>query len=195
MPVRGMQERILLFKPMNGYLAHIRKGATYNNFKALATVSKDNKVENIGLFIYTYYKPLKNFDPVEKSILGEKKYSKGNPEDYYYVYYISQPLRLDTPLLLEKPVRGIRYTSEDETYGIKKEIIKALARLHNISYEDVFWNWGEYSKLYSESMQLDFQDVLFDLEKSGELYNFDKINKKDGYVYKPIGNSGQTRLM
>ena len=195
MSVKGMQEKILLFKPMNGYLAYIRKGATYNNFKALATVSKDNKVENIGLFIYTNFKKLENFDPVEKSILGEKKYSNGNPEDYYYVYYISQPLRLDTPLTLEKPVRGIRYADDSETYDIKKEIIKALARLHNISYEDVFWNWGEYSELYSESMQLDFQDVLFDLEKSGELYQFNKSNKKITNSWRPIVNSGQTRLM
>ena len=195
MPVKGMLERILLFKPMNGYLAYIRKGATYSNFKALATVSKDNKVENIGLFIYTYFKPLKNFDPVERKILGEKKYSKGNPEDFYYVYYISQPLKLNTPLILENPVRGIRYATDEETYNIKKEIIKSLARLHNVSYEDVFWNWGEYSHLYSESMQLDFQDVLFDLEKSGELYSFKKSKKEIISNYKPIGTSGQTRLM
>ena len=190
-----MSEKILLFKPMNGYLAYIRKGATYSNFKALATVSKDNKVENIGAFIYTGFKPLKTFSPFEKRILSEKKYNKANPEDFYYIYYINQPLPLNTPLLLEKPVRGIRYATNEETYDIKKEIIKALARLHNVSYEDVFWNWGEYSELYSESIQLDFQDVLFDLEKSGELYNFKKSKKNIVSNYKPIGISGQTKLM
>lgn len=187
MPVKGMLERILLFKPMNGYLAYIRKGATYSNFKALATVSKDNKVENIGANIYSGFIKLKNFGSIEKNILGEKKYNKGNPEDFYYIYYINQPLPLSNPLLLEKPVRGIRYATDEETYNIKKEIIKALARYHNISYEDVFWNWGEYSHLYSESMQLDFQDALFDLEKTGELYDWrNKIKKTQDYQSKLI---------
>ena len=165
-------------------------------YKAMATVTKDNKVESIGLFTYETYKPLKHFDSIEKKILGKKKYDKGNPDDFYYIYYINQPLNLDEPLPLSKPVRGMRYASDSETYDIKKEIIKALARLHNVSYEDVFWNWGEYAELYSESMQLDFQDVLFDLEKTGELYEHWKNKpKKINSNYKPIGNSGQTKLM
>lgn len=189
MPVKNLQsENILLFKPMNGYHAYIRKGLTYSNFKAIATVSKDNKVQEIGIHISAYFKPLKKFDSYEKQILGEKKYNKGKPDDNYFIYYIHQPLPLDTPLALDKPVRGIRYSTDEETYNIKKEIIKALARLHNVTYQDVFWNWGEYSELYSESMQLDFQNVLFDLEKSGELYG-----RRD-QVYRPIGKSGQTKL-
>lgn len=164
-------ERILLFKPMNGYNAYIRKGLNYSNFKALATVTKDNQVKAIGIEISTAYKSLKNFSNLEKEILGNKRYDKGNPDDDYFIYYILQELSLDKPLRLTKPVRGIRFSTDKETYLIKKEIIKALARLHNITYRDVFWNWGEYSDLYSESMQLDFQDVLFELEKTGELYH------------------------
>ena len=195
MTVKGFSERILLFKRMNGYTAYIRKGVTYSMYKAMATVTNDNKVEAIGLFTYSSYKPLKSFDPIEKRIIGKKKYDKGNPDDLYYVYYISQPLNLDEPLLLTKPVRGMRYASKSETYDIKKEIIKALAKLHNISYEDVFWNWGEYVELYSESIQLDFQDVLFDLEKSGELYeHWKRKSEKVKSDNKPIGDSGQTKL-
>lgn len=44
-------------------------------------------------------------------------------------------------------------------------------------------------------MQLDFQDVLFDLEKSGELYQHKIIPKKVNQEYKLIGSSGQTRFM
>ena len=188
-------ENILLFKPMNGYLAYIRKGVTYSRFKAIASVSKDNKVDSIGLYTYTNFKPLKKFDSIEKKILGEKKYNKGNPEDLYFVYYIYQPLYLINPLPLDKPVRGIRYSTDEETYAIKKEIIKALAKLHNVNYLDVFWNWGEYPELYSESIQLDFQDVLFDLEKSGELYDYQKIESdKEKSECKPV-ITGQTRLI
>ena len=44
---------------------------------------------------------------------------------------------------------------------------------------------------------MDFQNVLFDLEKSGELYNYTKkeSKKKKNYDYHLIGDSGQTRLM
>jgi len=189
-------ERILLFKPMNGYYAYIRKGLNYSTFKALATVTKDNKVKTIGAYPHTRYKFLKDFSNFEIKIFGRKRYTKGNPNDLYYIYYIMQPLPLDKPLPLTKPVRGMRYATDEETYSIKKEIIKALARLHNVSYEDVFWNWGEYSQLYSESIQLDFQDVLFDLEKSGELYDhWNNRPKKTNSHYRPVGVSGQTKLM
>lgn len=192
----GLSEKILLFKPKNkSYKAYIRKGHNYAIFKAIASVSQKNEVECVGAQIYANFKSLKNFDDVEKKIFSEKNYSKGNPDDYYYIYYIHQPLYLNKPLQLTKPVRGIRYATADETYDIKKEIIKALAKLYNISYEDVFWNWGEYARLYSESIQLDFQDVLFDLEKSGELYEHWKKSKNKNTVYPLIGDNGQTKLM
>lgn len=186
--MKGFGEKILLFKPMNGYYAYIRKFSNnYVFYKALATVTNDNKVSAIGLFASNRYAQLKNFDSIEREIIGKKKYDKGNPDDYYFIYYINQPLNLNEPLSLDKPVRGMRYATYEETYNIKKEIIKALARLHNVNYEDVFWNWGEYSELYSESMQLDFQNVLFDLEKSGELYDYRRNkSKKDSVKTKTV---------
>ena len=194
--IKGISNRILLFKPMKD-LTYIRKGMNYASFHALGTVSKDNKVMNMALEFGFFLSPFKNLGEYERKVLGKKRCEKANPEDYYSIYAIKTPLKLINPIQLDKPVRGMRFANAEEDYEIRKEILKGLAKHYNISLEDMFWNWGNYPELYKNSWEMDFQNVLFDLEKSGELYNYTKkeSKKKKNYDYHLIGDSGQTRMM
>jgi hypothetical protein len=193
--IKNERERIILYKSQFKRMYLRKQSNSFLNYRALSLCNKQNQVIEFGWHITDVNLSPDNVKEYAEMILGKARANKIKPNDEYRLLDIHTPIKLLKPYNLEKPVRGIRYATSEETYDLKKALIKTIAQKYNITYEDVFWNWANYPELYSLSMIMDFQDVLFDLEKTGELYEYrndkTKLTSSD---YKPIRESRQTKL-
>lgn len=162
---------ILLIKPTkkNTYIRKVTNWA-FDNFKALCLVNKQNIVTHIATDAGHGVQQAQVLDEYLKRILGNKRVEKLKPTDSLRYWVVKEAIPLNPQYELNKPVRGIRYATYEEELNIEKIIVKSWFKQYNLTYHDVFWNTREYPKIYGSSMEFDFQEALFELEKSGELY-------------------------
>ena len=165
------QFKILLIKPMkdNIYIRKVKNWA-FDEFKALAIVNKQNAVTHIATDAKHGVQQATILDEYLKKVLGKKRVEKLNPDDMLRYWAVKETTPLTPEYKLTKPVRGLRYATNEEELDIEKIIVKSWFKKHNLKYTDVFWNTREYPHLYGSCMEFDFQKALFDLEKTGELY-------------------------
>lgn len=162
---------ILLIKPTNKntYIRKVTNWA-FDNFKALCLVNKQNIVTHIATDARHGVQQAQVLDEYLKEILGNKRVQKLKPTDSLRYWVVKESVSLNPEYELNKPVRGIRYATSEEELDIEKIIVKSWFKQYNLTYHDVFWNTQEYPQVYSSATEFDFQNALFDLEKTGELY-------------------------
>ena len=169
--IKNNQLEILLIKPMkkNTYIRKVTNWA-FDSFKALCLVNKQNIVTNVATDARFGVQQAQILDDYLKKILGDKRFQKLNPTDSLRYWVVKESVSLNPEYELNKPVRGIRYATSEEGLDIEKIIVKSWFKQYNLTYHDVFWNTREYPQVYGSAMEFDFQNALFDLEKTGELY-------------------------
>lgn len=173
-------DRILLFKPQKN-MKYIRKlSMSYGYYVALAVVDKNDRVTHIGVennFQIVLYKNLTNDDCY---MLGPQKCSKLEDDDLMSVYSVNNAIKLHQPYRLHAPCRGMRYTTPEETYYLKKEIINSS--YYRLEKEKTMDN--NYNNIYSEDIVLDVDTVSLDESLELDLEVFNNINA-----------TGQTKLI
>lgn len=167
------QYKILLIKPMkhNTYIRKVKNWA-YTEFKALCIVNKENKVTHIAADAIHGVQQATILDNYLKSILGKKRVEKLKPEDMLRFWIVKETIPLTPEYNLDTPVRGLRYATAKEELDIEKTIIKSWFKENNLNHYNVFYNTGEYPKIYGSCISYDFHEALFELEKNGELYEY-----------------------
>ena len=168
---RQSKYSILLIKPMknNTYIRKVNNWA-FDQFKALCIVNKQNIVTHVVTDGKSGVQRATILNDFLKNVLGKKRVEKLKPDDMFRFWIVKKAIHLTPEYELHNPVRGIRYASDEEGLNIEKIIVKSWFKECNLTYHDVFWNTREYPKIYSSCFEYDFQRALFDLQKSGELY-------------------------
>ena len=181
-------DKILLFKPQ-GDLTYIRKlSMSYGYYTALAVVSKQNYVTHVGVNNNFQILPFNKLSRRYKSILGAERCKHLQDDDIMSIYRIITPLKLKEDYHLIKPCKNMRYTTDEETFYIKKLILHTLSDKHGVSVYDAK-KMMEYTDLYKKDIPLDFSNVLFNIDE--EYTNEDLIIP----FYDDSGAVGQTKLI
>lgn len=169
--LKNVEHKILLIKPTkkNTYVRRVTNWA-FDAFKAICIVNKKNIVIGVAIDAEHGLKQAQYLDNHLKQVLGNKRVEKLKPTDTLRYWVIGKSVPLTPHYSLDKPVRGVRYATSEEELAIEKIIVKSWFKHFNLTYQDVFWNTREYPKIYGSCMEFDFQKALFDLEKTGELY-------------------------
>ena len=184
-------DKILLFKPQ-GENTYIRKlSMSYGYYTALAVVSPHNTVTHIGANNNFQILPYKKLSRRYRTLLGHEKCRELKDDDIMSVYRIISPLKLNHEYRLLKKCRGMRYTLPEETYEIKRLILKTLSDKHGVSITDAK-GLGEYVDLYKRDIPLDFNMVLANIDK-----DYTDISGVDNIipVYTSTNANGQTKLI
>lgn len=173
-------DRILLFKPQKD-MKYIRKlSMSYGYYVALAVVDNNERVTHVGVVNNFQIVLFRNLNNDDRIVLGTNKCNNLKDDDLMSIYSIVNALKLKKPYHLNAPCRGMRYTTPEETYYLKKNIINSS---HHI-YEDNTINDSDYENIYSEDIMLELDKISLDESLELELPSFDKLGAK-----------GQTKLI
>ena len=173
----------LLFKPRHDF-TYIRKlSMSYGYYTSLVVVDDSDHVTHVGLnnsFEIVEFGKLSDSD---KDILGPDRCSSLNDDDLMSVYRVTKSLKLNKPYRLWKHCRGMRYTTPEETFELKRAIIESV-RNHGGGVE-VNKNITDYTGVYSEEVELDVDSINLD----------DNLSEVELPFFNSLNASGQTRLL
>lgn len=158
---------MLLYKPKKGYKTIRKISKNYLLVHSFGFVDKDNKVTGYSLLPLLAVVPAKNLREEDILLFGKKRWDKLEKNTTLVVYQGGNPVQFEQPVCLEKPVRGMRYATQEEEKIIKKEIVKQEAKRLCVSSLDCFYNHDNYNELYEFCMINDLQEQLFILEQKG----------------------------
>lgn len=174
-------DRILLFKPQKD-MKYIRKlSMSYGYYVALAVVDTNERVTHVGVVNNFQIVLFRNLTSNDKDILGNNKCKYLKDDDLMSIYSIVNALKLKKPYHLTAPCRGMRYTTPEETYYLKKSIMNSS---HHIYEENTITQDNNYDNIYSEDILLELDNISLDESLELELPSFDKLGAK-----------GQTKLI
>jgi hypothetical protein len=174
-------DRILLFKPQKN-MKYIRKlSMSYGYYVALAVVDKNDRVTHIGVENNFQIVLYRNLTSEDCQMLGPQKCSKLEDDDLMSVYSINNAIKLHNPYRLNTPCRGMRYTTPEETYYLKKDIISSSYYQLEKDKEETD---NVYNNIYSEDIVLNVDDV-----------SLDELLDLDLEVFNSINATGQTKLI
>lgn len=160
---------MLLYKPKKDYKTIRKLSKNYLLFHYFCFVDKDNNVTGYSLSPLALFAPAKGLLEEDIQLLGKKRWEKLDENTTLVIYAGVNPVHLEQPVCLEKPVRGMRYATDEEERILKETIVKQeIKRLH-VTTSDGFYGNDNYQELYRYCLSNELQDALFTLEQKGEL--------------------------
>ena len=169
MRVFMVKSDVLLFNPKKDYTTIRKLGGSYGFFKYLVVVSKDNNVIAYSRNPQLWVIKAKHLTDEHIQIYGKKNYEKLKDTESLMIFQADNPCKISDIPLVQK-VRGMRFATNEESQLIKEGIVKQEAKNLNITQGDVFYNTPKYQQLYKMCVTSELNGVLFNLEKTGELY-------------------------
>lgn len=156
-------DKILLIKTNGGH--YIRKNAShYTLFNWKVLVNKDNEAYAV---CYDNYFGMMGYENLPGDY--QKKVKKHKPEDRWFVFLVDSPQLMEIPYKLSKPVRGLRFATEDEEEKICELIVSGLIMKYGVTKYDFFWDTQKYKQVYAYCVEMDLLGSLIRLEQEGKL--------------------------
>ncbi len=173
-------DKILLYHPQQR-MKYIRKlTMSYGYYTVLAIVNKNNKVTHIGIDNTFQIIPYKELTEEDKNILGNTKCNKLKPNDLLNIYQINKAIHIPH-YKLNKPCTNMRYTTPEETYQLKKLLIKNKDKIITVK------NNTEYKENYKDQAILNLNNITINIRENLQEIKLDHYNN--------IKAKGQTRLI
>ena len=172
-------DKILLYHPQHN-MTYIRKlTMSYGYYTVLATVNDDNRVNYIGLNNTLQILPFKKLSDEDKFLLGKKKCENLQDNDLLNIYKINKAVQLPRPYKLHKDCKSMRYTTPEETYELKQEILRNKDNLISIKGNKY------YKDTYTDNSNVDI----------GEIDISEELKQVKLKHYEDLKATGQTTLI
>ena len=172
-------DKILLYHPQHN-MTYIRKlTMSYGYYTVLATVNEDNRVNYIGLNNTLQILPFSKLSDNDKYLLGKKKCDSLQDNDLLNIYKINKAVQLPRPYKLHKDCKSMRYTTPEETYELKREILGNKDNIILIKGNKY------YSEAYTDNSEVNVEDINIS----------DELKQVQLKHYEDLKASGQTTLI
>lgn len=155
---------LLLIKPQTNHY-YIKKNKAYT-FNFLGIVNKQNQIIGLGLYPNQLFCKTEELTPKLQRIIGTSKLKKATNKDTWTILQYKEIWKINTTKT-SKPVRGIRYATEEECQEFRLQLVIKLSEPYTITYKDILFNSREYGELYRKCSENGLLGELFKLENKG----------------------------